>query len=151
MTESVFGEYQTGRQRKHRSVCTCDGKVFNIYTGQPARGRRHIAGSGEADKGSTLDSLLRVGDTLLEVVRTARTVAAHGKVAMILPVPQQDLRTVTEALSVESAKNGPQASTISVSDCDRCCASVETPEFVGQRSTDTGSRRQSIIYVKIEL
>ena len=34
MTESVFGEYQTGRQRKHRSVCTCDCRVFNLYTGQ---------------------------------------------------------------------------------------------------------------------
>ena len=51
-----------------------------------------------------LDSLHGVGDTLLEVVRTARTVAAHGKVAMILPVPPQDLRTVTEALSCAICK-----------------------------------------------
>ena len=56
------------------SVCTCDCRVFFLYTAW-------------------------VGDTLLEGVRTARTVAAHGKVAMILPVPPQDLRTVTEALS----------------------------------------------------
>ena len=47
MTESVFGEYQTGRQRKHRSVCTYNSRVFNLYTGQPAQCRRHVAGSGE--------------------------------------------------------------------------------------------------------
>ena len=48
-------------------VCTCDCRTFFI-TGR----------------------LLRVGDTLLEVVRMARTVAAHGKVAMILPVGSPD-------------------------------------------------------------
>ena len=118
MTESVFGEYQAGRQRKHRSVCTCDCSVFNVYTGQEClqlqqQGLQPLHWTGVStpvtagSSTSTLDSLHGVGDTLLEVVRTARTVTAHGKVAMILPVPQQDLQRVTEALSCGICKEWP--------------------------------------------
>ena len=118
MTESVFGGYQKGRQRKHRSVCTCDGRVFNVYTGQEClqlqqQGLQPLHWTGVStpvtagSSTSTLDSLYSVGDTLLEVVRTARLVTEHGKLAMILPVPQQDLRTVTKALSCGICKEWP--------------------------------------------
>ena len=50
---------------------------------------RRLSAPATAGPSTSLDSLHGVGDTLLEV-GTARTVAAHGKVAMILPVGSPD-------------------------------------------------------------